>query len=111
MAVGIAQGSSQCEKAARGLLVPLDTSSHCGRRISMLAGLGARGGVKTEVTGAGGQGTIGEQQSSHRVQALPATQVPPLPAPLTSAATGALVQLVQSGVRLAEGADVVSSQQ
>lgn len=34
-------GSSRCEKAARGLVVPLDISRYCRHRRSMLAGRGA----------------------------------------------------------------------
>lgn len=111
MAAGTARGSSQCEKAAKGLLVLLDTSSHCGRKIAMLAGRGPRGGVKTEVTGAGGQGTDWGTPEQLQGPAPPITDARFLLAWLTSAASGAPVQLVQSGVRLAEGAEVLSSQQ
>lgn len=51
---GAARGSSWCEKGVGGLVMPLDASSHCGRRRSMLAGRGAVGGERAEVTGRSG---------------------------------------------------------
>lgn len=53
MAAVVGRGSSRCEKAASGLLVPLDTSSHCGRRVSMLAGRGAGVGPRQRSLGRG----------------------------------------------------------
>lgn len=75
-------GSARCERAARGLAVPLDVSRYCRHRRSTLAGRGAGGGVRAEVTWVGG---MRRSNPAHG---------PSLLAGLTYAASPALVQLM-----------------
>lgn len=67
MAVGVAGDSSRCEKAATGLVEPLDTSNHCGHRRSMLAGRGAGVGSGRDHLGTGSKSdpsTLGRHRAS-----------------------------------------------
>lgn len=87
MAAGVARGSSRCEKAVRGLLVPLGTSSHRGCRISTLAGRGARVGVKTEVTWGWGAVWVAWKQPKD------ASPTPTPPSPVRLSQLGSPLQL------------------